>query len=390
MVLIDGPYISRFLAETLEKNRYPVLRSPEAEEMLADYNIVYIDEKTATRKFAAHAGERIYTNSENTLGLIDSWAEWYPPAAAAGVFKDKFAFRRYVRHLYPDFFYRQAHLEELDRIAFEELPNPCIIKPAVGFFSLGVHWVNSSSAWDRVRKTIKRDAQKIQERFPRKVLESERYIIEECIEGDEYALDAYFDEEGQPVVLGVYEHLFSSAADVSDRVYTTSKTIVRSMLERSTKALQEMNRERSMRNFPFHAEMRISEKHGFIPIEINPLRFGGWCTTADLAAYAYGYNQYEYYLTGKAPEWDRVLEEMSGDNYSIIVLDNSTGYTSDRIHTFSADAFTEDVSGLLEFRPVDAERYDVFAFVFARTPAERMQELYDVLASDLKKYVTLK
>ena len=37
-------------------------------------------------------------------------------------------------------------------------------------------------------------------------------------------------------------------------------------------------------------------KDRIFPIEINPLRFGGWCTTADLLGVAIGYNAYEYYL----------------------------------------------------------------------------------------------
>ena len=39
-----------------------------------------------------------------------------------------------------------------------------------------------------------------------------------------------------------------------------------------------------LKNFPLHTEVRVNEKGEIIPIEVNPMRFGGWCTTADFTA----------------------------------------------------------------------------------------------------------
>jgi hypothetical protein len=45
--------------------------------------------------------------------------------------------------------------------------------------------------------------------------------------------------------------------------------------------LSKIGKELHLKNFPAHAEVRIDENK-IIPIEVNPLRFGGFCTTADL------------------------------------------------------------------------------------------------------------
>ena len=48
-----------------------------------------------------------------------------------------------------------------------------------------------------------------------------------------------------------------------------------------------------------HVDLRVDNEGVIKPIEINPLRFGGWCTTADLLGIATGFSPYEYYLENK-------------------------------------------------------------------------------------------
>jgi hypothetical protein len=39
--------------------------------------------------------------------------------------------------------------------------------------------------------------------YPEQVLDTRSFLIEEYIEGDEFALDAYFDGDGNPVILNI-------------------------------------------------------------------------------------------------------------------------------------------------------------------------------------------
>jgi hypothetical protein len=81
---------------------------------------------------------------------------------------------------------------------------PICIKPAVGFFSIGVHrrkwkdWINKSELQPDKLKSI----------FPENVLNTSNFIIEEFIRGEEYAID-YYDNNGDAVLLNVLHHLFS-------------------------------------------------------------------------------------------------------------------------------------------------------------------------------------
>jgi hypothetical protein len=416
MLALDYPYISPYLIQTIEKNTWPVIDTPQSRSLLganAAVNYISPTEAAAAASAAAAsaasvsnsgtadtvaaagldaaAGPALYTNSENALSLLET--EDFPPALKQAVtaFKHKVIFRDHLAARYPDFFYQKVNAEDIETIDPETLPYPCILKPAIGFFSLGVRTIPNPAAWRQAAAEISQIAESPPHPYPEAVLDQSVFIIEESIDGDEYAIDAYFDGDGKPVILGIYEHLFSSEADISDRVYITSGAIIDTRLEACTAFLETAGRTAGypLKHFPIHAEVRISPKYGMIPIEINPLRFGGWCTTPDLSRYAYGFNQYEYFFASRRPNWKAVREGMGDDCFSIIVLDNSTGVPAALIDSFDFPALQARLSRPLEIRPVDFRTFDVFGFVFARTAPDRMDELYYLLQSDLREFIRL-
>jgi hypothetical protein len=69
---------------------------------------------------------------------------------------------------------------------------------------------------------------KLKSIFPENVLNTSNFIIEEFIRGEEYAIDYYYDNNGDAVLLNVLHHPFSGT-DTSDRVYSTSKQSLKSI-----------------------------------------------------------------------------------------------------------------------------------------------------------------
>jgi hypothetical protein len=386
MFFIDEPYVSAYLAQQLERQQYPVVMTPQSKKLLSDYRINFISLDEARKILEDDIYHPIYMNSENSLSYISGWESWFPAASSAALCKDKAAFREHIQPFYPDFFFRRVHLDDLGAVNPEELVYPCIIKPSLGFFSLSVHYVENAQMWTAIVGKIRKEAQIINRSYPSTVVAASDFIIEECIEGEEYAVDAYYDRDGIPVVMGIYHHLFSSGSDVSDRVYMTSSSIRAEVRERVIETLEHLNREKRFRVFPIHAELRISSRHGCIPIEVNPLRFGGWCTTGDLNGYAQGLGQYQAFMEQMKPN---LLQDPEGqdDIFSVIVLDNSTGIEPHHIRSFSFDALEHRLSGVLEIRPVDHRRFNVFGFVFARTPKKQIAELYEILSDNLRDFV---
>jgi hypothetical protein len=388
MILIDHPFVSDYLIQTIKKNNYRVISTPEARALIDDDDLLWIPEKEACSLIREKPETPLYTNSENALGWLDRHLGDSAYAAYAQLFKDKNRFRELIQGFYPDFNFRTVKLEDIQKLGTKDLPFPFVIKPAIGFFSIGVHIVKDEADWKVAKETL--TFKNLGSIYPKSVLDTTNFIIEDYIEGEEYAIDCYFDDKGEAVILNIMHHRFSSGADTSDRVYSTSKEIISAHRSSFGNFLQKIGDKAGVKNFPVHIELRIDSSGLIHPIEFNPLRFGGWCTTADLLGIATGYSPYEYYLKKQKPDWNRIFEGNSDRVFSIVVLNNNSGYSPGEIDSFDYVQLAGDFEKPLEIRKMDVKKYDVFGFVFAETSPDNMKELQAILNSDLKKYIRLK
>jgi hypothetical protein len=292
-----------------------------------------------------------------------------------------------VRHLYPGLFFTELSLGELGGAPVGSFPKPFIVKPSVGFFSLGVYKVGSTGEWPAVTESIMADVKAAGRHYNGAVLDGTRFIVEEEIGGDEYAFDAYFDSHGDPVILGIFKHIFASGDDVSDRVYLTSGDVINENIDRFTSFLRTIGGLAGLADFPLHVEVRIDGNGNPVPIEVNPMRFGAWCTTADLTSYAYRFNPYEYYFGDKRPDWEKLTEDRKGKIFSLVLLDNSTGIDGADIESFDYEGVLARLEKPLTLRKIDFREYPVFGFIFTETSASNFGELESILRSDLKEFV---
>lgn len=389
MFIIDKPYVSDFLKQTIVQNDFPVVKTKSAVDLGFGNYTNLVPEDVAIRKISEDPGTLIYTNSENAIGWISKNLSFTALPEKINLFKDKAKFRELTCSLYPDFFYQKLGLSELSNFSIEHLHTPFIIKPNAGFFSLGVHKVSQPNEWNTVKKQIQADVDQAKHLYPEVVLSTNSFIIEQCIKGDEFAIDAYFNAEDEPVILNILKHLFSSGDDVSDRIYISSKEIIEEHIEQFSGFLHQLGALANIKNFPVHVELRKDVTGSIIPIEINPMRFGGWCTTADMTSFAYGFNPYVYYQKQLKPHWGKILKNKSGKLYSIIVLDNSTGVSADNIKHFDYAKLQSHFEKLLEVRKINYRDFNIFGFLFAETSFAHFSELEWILQSDLKEFITI-
>lgn len=387
MFFVDKPYVSDFLKQTLKENNLPVVGTDVSKQLNLYEGTRIISEENARKTILSGRHPILYTTSENTIGWISKylWAGDLPQKIA--MFKNKAIFREITRPIFPDFFFKKVPVDELKTISFDDLPTPFIIKPAVGFFSMGVHKVSNLQEWQAAIDAIYSDIRQVKGLYPLEVLNADEFIIEQCIDGEEFAVDAYFNASGEPVILGIFKHMFSSEKDVSDRVYISSRRIIEENLDSFSSFIGKIGHAAGVKHFPVHVEFRRNKAGMILPIEVNPMRFGGWCTTADLTCLAYGFNPYLYYYTQKEPDWETLLKDKDGKIFSIIVLDNSTGVDSRKITSFDYDALWSKFETPLELRKIDYREYPVFAFLFAETRENNMDELKYILNSDLNEFI---
>lgn len=385
MILLDKPLVSDFVIESIRQGRFTALDTgnmPEAAQ------IKTLTEDEVIRSFRKNGGQRLHSISENAIAWIENKLDFTSLPDKIRLFKDKFMFRELLKDLFPELYYARYTREQLEMLDGSTLPFPLIIKPNVGFFSMGVHKVLSAEDWPVTLQSIRDEVKEMKNIYPGAVLDTASFIIEGVIEGSEFAVDAYYDENGELVILGMMEHLFGGDKDVSDRVYLTSAEIISRHLHRFDPLLEEIGRRAGLQNFSLHIELRLDEKGKATPIEVNPLRFGAWCTSADLMHYAYGFNPYEFYIKGLKPDWDDIMRKSEGDIYSINIFENSTSYPGRDIEDFDFDRMLAAFGNPLELRRIDHRTYPIFGILFARTAPDDFHEIENVLYARMEDYIT--
>lgn len=394
MFIVEQPFASDFFFRSLEKLQAPVLRGAAVEEFnVANRNLNLVSDKEFV-EYYRKIPEPLYCNSENGLSRVSTLLPDAPFVRLAELFKNKAKFRRAVAPLYPRFAFREVDLNELQTLRYEDLPRRFVVKPTVGFLSVGVRFVESAEDWERVRTEILRESADGTADFPREVVDLTRYLIEETVDGEEIAVDACFDAQGSPIVLDVLRHPFVDANDVRDRVYATSKKFVRRLLPTLETTLAQIGATVAKTldtsfdvAFPFHAEFRVADDGSLAPIEINPGRFAGWHTT-ELAFYAYGIDVYETLTRGSRPDWARILADENDDAVSYFaIFETPRSLAKNNANpdaAFDYDALSREFSTLFELRRIDWRRRPIAAIAFAQTSDP--QELQRVLELDVERF----
>lgn len=383
MVIIDAPYASAPLLDYLEESQHPVLANDFARSLAAARTLNLVDDAEAIWRLGT--GERVYTNSENALAWIMDNVDNPVLTDAIELFKDKAAMREELSALNPDLFYATVAREELATVNVDDLPLPVVLKPSVGFCSMGVYVIEEPGDWERAVADIARREEGWHERYPESVVGGDVYIIEGFIGGTEYALDCYFDEEGAPHLLNILRHDFAGPEDTSDRMYLTDEAIVRKMGPRFLSWLAAVNEVVRARSIPVHVEVRV-DGDTIAPIEFNPLRFAGLGGT-DVAYFGVGLRTYEAFLEDAPVDLAALYAAHPGRVFSMSLLNPAP--EADLSAPFNHDALLARFSHVLSYHRFDPETVGFYGFLFLDTAieGEGAAEREWLLRSDLLEFV---
>ncbi|WP_440947477.1 ATP-grasp domain-containing protein [Methanosarcina sp. T3] len=434
MIILDEPYVSQILRDTIIEMNLPVLKNKTSERLGLSKEINLLEDAEFIELFEREDSHKIYSNSENSLVWITNNLGFTGIPEKIGLFKDKLRFRELMEHIYPDFSYQGVDFASLEELDIETVRKPFIIKPAIGFFSAGIYRVDTAEEWEKVLPALKQEMEAVKDLFPPQIFNSGQFVLEDYIEGPELAVDAYYNSEGRPVVLNIMEHLFPSEDDVEDKVYTTSKKTIENYLKAVTELLCEINevaklwdfelqdsklggfelwdpelkdsdirdfevqdsaspdvQRQGLKDFPLHIELRVDKIGRLVPIEVNPIRFAGWCTT-DIAYYAYGINVHRYFCEGLEPDWEEILKDKNRDKraYCLLISKKPDDIKTEEIEAFDYEGLLSRFEKPLELRKLDYRQYPVFAFLFTETEDNNWEEIERYLISDLKEFIRIR
>lgn len=380
MVILEKPFVSTELKDYLEASQVPVLKNSVAIESAETHKLNLIGNAEARKRLTS--GERVYTTSENALDWIYANIEKSALTATIDAMKNKAEMRRLLQSVYPNFFFEEVDAGKLREVNFERLPCPVVLKPSVGFFSVGVYTIQTREDWIHAIEDVEKTSSAWKNLYPESVLGNGKFVIEKYISGEEYAVDVYFDDNGDAVILNILKHDFSSINDVSDRLYYTSKAIILEQLGPLTAFFNRINAVLGAKNFPTHVELRIDDDGTICPIEFNPMRFAGWCCT-DVGFFAYGLRTYDYFLNNRKPDWNNLLEGKDGKLYTMCVLNKPVPCPP--IREFDYDALCKKFESVCCLRKFDYRENTIFGFLFTET--RNPDELKFIVKTDLTEFI---
>ena len=385
MIILDKPFVSDFLLNTAIETQIPVLDTPFVRDIPGSEKMNLLEADDFFRRLESDPTAKIYSNSEDSAAWIYKYMPDSTLAENIKRVKDKFRMREIFASLNPEFYFQKCSFQELEKLDVSAIPKPFIVKPVRGIASIGIRAVFSDDQWPDILNQIRKDRIDYGTAFSDTVVDLNSFLLEGYIDGQEIAVDAYFDNNGDAVVVNILKHDFASLEDNSDRLYYTSFSIIKEYLPRVEKYLGSVANALKIRNFPMHMEMRITPNGEFIPIEINPMRFAGFCTT-DMASYAFGINPYRVYLDGQKPNWNKIFSSKEEEIYSMGVVDIPRHMDKNKVY-FDYDALAGKLENILEIRKMNYKIFPMAAFIFAATKPENSAELHRWLHDDMKNVI---
>ena len=382
MIILEKPYVSAPLVAYLEQQQIPVLHNDMAELLKCQgHSLNLLDDQAFIEEYQKN--KKLYAVSENALVWLYAQLPESELVKKVKILKDKAAFRRICQQIYPNFYYKEVSMKSLRSLNPDELPLPLVLKPAVGFLSVGVYIVRSKQEWQAALDDIDQNFAKQCAVFPDTVVRSEMFVLEQFIEGEEYAVDAYYDTEGKPNIINIFHHIFKDETDVSDRLYCMSKQIFEDNYPAFNQFCIDLNGVLQLKNFPMHVEFRVDKHSGqAIPIEVNPLRFAGMCLN-DITRHTCGLLPVQAFFEGSHPDYQTMWNGIENDVFSFIVLDKP--YDTNRKLDF--ERIRRHFHGVLETRDIQNPAMSIWGFLFTKTTPAHKEELHEILFSDLQEFM---
>lgn len=381
LILLDSTYISPLLSETLYEKDI-VMCDIQQKEILGQ-NLV--EEHDLENVFQSE--ELIIMNSEEAFQLLNEFHSQANITKVANLFKNKVDFRKCLSKIYPHFFFLEASMRELHHIDTEILPYPVILKPSIGYSSVGVYRIENKHEYQRVLENLVSTMQSGSENYSTDVLDTNSFIIESYIEGQEFAVDLYFDDNNEPVLLNVFSRMFKDEKDMSDRIYYTSKQILADYLAPISAYIARLNTLFDLRKMPLHIELRMQSNGEFIPIEINPLRFAGIGTT-ELGYVAYGVNPYHHFFEQSKPDWPQLIQAMDDKIYNFTCAEFDHDLKIDSNFVILHDQLKKQFDHILEYRHIPLESGSTFAVIFYS--CDSLEQNNHILSLDFMSFVEKK
>lgn len=301
------PYYYQNEHSSMNSHQLTLIANPSAEsgalETLPDTEGLKIlsKEELLSNPQIFSPSEKLICTSESVLDLlIDSLDLADPRAHAIQQMKDKHLFRNLTSAINPDFYFKEFHPSELESLSLDP-ESRYVLKPSKGCFGTGVRTFTGSADLNAIGHEIIAEIERNSSVLSDSVLSNDRLILEEYIAGEEYAVDVFFDSQGEVHITNIFHHPMPQNSAYLHMLYYSSRDTHNLIYPLAIDFFEQLSSQLDLRNMPIHSEFRLVNG-ALIPIELNPMRFGGMGLT-NLNSPTLGINAYQQFIEESKRDW---------------------------------------------------------------------------------------
>ncbi len=361
-IITGKGYISELVMKTETMGKIEDKVKVKVEDKTKVKAKVISEEDFRNSELILKAGDKVYAPTESALEMILEKSTSRTFSNAVEQLKDKHKFRELMSNLYPDFFFCKTTVDELVKIELDR-NKKYIVKPTKGFFGTAVKELNKETNISEIAKEIRNELQENSRYFSESVLSKNKLIIEQFVEGEEYAVDMYYNEQGKPEIMNIYHHPIPENNEYFHVLYYTNKEIFDRFYDRLKAIFIELNKHLKITNFPIHAEFKL-ENDKLIPIEMNPLRYGGF-GLADLTFHAFGFNPFLAFFENFKPNWQEIWDIRNENHFGWVLGYNGTDIDV-KTHSPNDEAYLHYLGDTLHYVEIDHKENPVFSIAYIK------------------------
>jgi hypothetical protein len=296
---------------------------------------------------------------------------------AMTVLKNKHQFREILREIYPDFDYYQLKLTEIEQL---NVTQKSVIKPLKGCFGTAVRVIDRDSDMKKIALELAAELAKNGAVFSENVLSKEDFLVEKFVGGEEYAVDMFFNDVGEPCIVQIYHHPMPENLAYLHMIYYASKEVFEHIYQKARDFFQKLNRILDVTNMAMHAEFKL-EREILFPIEINSMRFGGM-GLGNMAFHGFGVNPYQCFLENREPNWTAIWQQNPTELFAYFIAYNGVKKNK-ATHQPNREKLQQQFSEILLAQNFDFQTQLAFGVYVLK---ETKKSLPNLLAIDFDAY----
>ena len=267
---------------------------------LADSIEIIANDHLIATDLCFEANQKVCITSETSIETIANRIDLNRANAIQNL-KDKFAFREILSKVYKNYQYNVVKATDIEHLKVSE---KMVIKPIKGCFGTAVRIIEPNTDFKKLSVELNNELLKNGSVYSESVLSKDNFILEQFIDGEEYAVDMFYNSKGEPCIVNIYYHPMPRNKAYLHVIYYSSKGVFDKIYDKAKAFFIELNKLLGVTNFVMHSEFKMNETD-LVPIEINPMRFGGM-GLGNLGYHSLKINPYTCFLNDTEPNWQHI------------------------------------------------------------------------------------